>query len=174
MNELEPMLTRWANFYVSMAQAGAALIGLLFVVITIATDRRSNDIAKIRVYLTPTVIYFATVLGISELLTIPSHTRLTAALCICLVGVVGFAYSGSLFVRRGGRMSYYEKHDLIPHAVLPFASFGLLVLGGASLLHGPEHGIAFVAAGILSLLLIGIRNSWAIVVDVVSTRPGGP
>src|SRR5580658_11142544 len=77
MNELEPLLQRWANFYVSMSQASAALIGLLFVVITIVVERRPNDTAKIRVYLTPTVIYFASVLVAAELLIIPNHTRLT-------------------------------------------------------------------------------------------------
>jgi hypothetical protein len=35
MNELE----RWANFYLLMAAAAATLIGLLFVVITLAAER---------------------------------------------------------------------------------------------------------------------------------------
>lgn len=90
MNEAEPLLERWANFYLLMAAAAATLIGLLFVVITLAAERMPlKDTPKIRVYLTPTVVYFASVLAVAALLTFPNHTRLTATLCICLAGVVG-------------------------------------------------------------------------------------
>jgi hypothetical protein len=55
MNELE----RWANFYLLMSAAAATLIGLLFVVITLGAERIVEDgAAKIRMYLTPTVLYF--------------------------------------------------------------------------------------------------------------------
>jgi hypothetical protein len=86
MNELE----RWANFYLLMSSAAATLIGLLFVVITLSADRTMQDgTAKVRMYLTPTGLYFASVLFLAALLTFPNHTRFTVALCICLVGVAG-------------------------------------------------------------------------------------
>ena len=93
-------LEQWANFFVSMSQAGAALIGLLFVVITVAADRRPNDIPKIHVYLTPTVVCFASILGIGELATIPTQTRLSAMACICGVGLLGAIYSVFLCIRQ--------------------------------------------------------------------------
>jgi lysylphosphatidylglycerol synthetase-like protein (DUF2156 family) len=172
MNELEPLLERWANFYLITSAAAATLIGLLFVVITLAAERRLGDTAKIPIYLTPTIVYYASVLGVAALLTFPNHTRLTATLCICLVGVVGLVYSGSFFIGRGVKKSYYERRDLIPYAVFPFAAYGLLVLGGVLLLHDPQRGLTLVAAGMLSLLAVAIRNSWAIAIGVVSTRPG--
>jgi hypothetical protein len=92
MNELE----RWTNFYILMSAASATLIGLLFVVITVAAERGLEGKSKIPVYLTPTVIYFASVLFLAALLTFPNHTQFTATLCICFVGVVGVVYSGSL------------------------------------------------------------------------------
>src|SRR5271157_860688 len=99
MNNLELLLERWANFYLLTSAAAATLIGLLFVVITLAAERRAEEVegaAKIHVYLTPTVMYFASVLNLAALLTFPNHTRLTATLCIWLVGVVGLVYSGFL------------------------------------------------------------------------------
>ena len=173
MNEVDLLLQRWANFYVSMSQASAALIGLLFVVITLVVERRPNDIAKIRIYLTPTVIYFVSILIAAELLIIPNHTRLTTALCICVTGVAGLVYTGSLFVGRGKRKRYYEKEDLMHHAVYPFATYGLLVVGGCLFLYYTHRGLVFAAAGMLCLLTLAIRNSWAVVTDVVSTRPSG-
>jgi hypothetical protein len=128
MNELE----RWANFYLLMSAAAATLLGLMFVVIALAADRRSGDTAKIHIYLTPTVIYFASVLYLAALLTFPNHTRLTASLCTCLGGFAGLVYSGSFFlIARGGEKNYYGLQDWIVYVVVPFAAYGVQVFGGA-------------------------------------------
>ena len=59
MNELQ----RWANFYLLISAAAATLIGLLFAVITFGAERIVEDrTARIRMYLTPTVLDFASVL----------------------------------------------------------------------------------------------------------------
>jgi hypothetical protein len=168
MNELE----RWANFYLLTSAAAATLLGLMFVVITLAAERRRGDAAKIPLYLTPTVIYFASVLFLAALLTFPNHTRLTATLCICLAGVVGLVYSGTSLIGGGDKKNFEELHDRIPYAIVPSAAYGLLVLGGVLFLHAPQRGLTLVAAGMLSLLAVAIRNSWAIAIDVVSTPPG--
>ncbi|HYA86121.1 MAG TPA: hypothetical protein VEI57_03510 [Nitrospirota bacterium] len=170
MNELEPLIERWADFYHLTSKAAAALIGLLFVVITLASERRLDAADKIPIYLTPTVIYFASVLFLAALLTFPNHTRLTATLCICFMGVIGLVYSGFFFIGRSVKKSYYELYDVIPHAVLPFAAYGLLVLGGVLLSHDPQLGLTLVAVGMLLLLVVGIRNSWAIAIGVISTH----
>src|SRR5580658_3479352 len=116
MNELE----RWANFYLLMSAAAATLLGLMFVVITLAAERRSGDTAKIPIYLTPTVSYFASVLYIAAFLTFPNHTRLSASLCTCLVGAAGLVYSGSFLIGQNRKKNYYELQDLIRYAVVPF------------------------------------------------------
>ena len=120
MNEIEPLLERWANFYLLTSAAAATLIGLMFVVVTLVAERRVDvkDTAKIHVYFTPTVVYFASVLGIAALLIFPNHTRLTATLCTCLVGVVGLLYSGTNLIG-GDKKSFVELRDRIPYAVLP-------------------------------------------------------
>jgi hypothetical protein len=46
---------QWANFYVITSAAAAALLGLLFVVITLAAERGLTGKPKIRAYLTPAV-----------------------------------------------------------------------------------------------------------------------
>jgi hypothetical protein len=168
MNELE----RWANFYLLTAAAAAQLIGLLFVVITLGAERRRRgDASRIPIYLTPTVIYFAHVLFLGALLILPNHTRLTATLCICFVSVGCLVYSGSGLIG-GGKKRFIDLRDRIPYAILPFAACGLTVIGGVLFLHAPQRGLTLVAAGMLLLLAVAIRNSWAIAIDVVST-PGG-
>ncbi len=154
-----------------MAGAAGALIGLLFVVITLTSDRGLAT-TKIPIYLTPTVIYFASVLFLAALLSFPNQTRLTATLCICLVGGVGLVYSGSFFVQRSVRKSYYDLHDPIAYAVFPFVAFAVVAWGGALVLFDYPRGLTLVAAGMLLLLAVAIRNSWAIAVGAVSTPPG--
>jgi hypothetical protein len=73
-------LEQWANFYAITSAAAATLLGLLFVVITFAAERRLKYATPhIRIYLTPAVIYFGSVLLMSTLLAVPNQTRLSAS-----------------------------------------------------------------------------------------------
>jgi len=168
MNEL----ARWANLYLLISAAAATLIGLLFVVITLGAERFvQDDPAKIRMYLTPTVLYFATALLLAALLTFPNHSRFSASLCICLVGVAGLVYSGSFLIGWRHKKKYYGLQDRIVYSMLPSAAYGLRIFGGVLFFHNPQRGLTLVAAGMLALLALAIRNSWAIAVDVVSYPP---
>lgn len=163
------VLEQWTNFYVITSAAAATLLGLLFVVITLAADRRRTNTPRIRAYLTPAVIYLSSVLFMSALLTVPNQTRLTAVICICLEGVAGLGYSPSLALRRGAQGAFYEaRSDLFPYVVFPFIAYALMVAGGLLLSSGPQIGLDLVAAAMLVLLGIGIRNSWAIATTIVS------
>jgi hypothetical protein len=171
MRELVPLLARWSNFFVAMMQAAAALIGLLFVVIALGAQQgfeELGDAGKIRVYMTPTVVYFASILILSALLIFPNHTPLTAALCATLSGVGGLIYAGFSLI--GNKKSYEARHDLIVYAIYPFAAYALLLVGGILLIPNARLGFTLVALGMLSLLTISVRNSWAIAIAVV--RPG--
>jgi len=153
-------LEQWANFFVVTSAAAATLLGLLFVVITLAPERGRKDRQSIRIYLTPTVIYFSSVLLMSALLIVPNHTRLSAVTCICLGGITGLGYSGSLAIRRGaGSGSYEQRSDLFPYAVFPSAAYALMVAGGVVSLRRAQIGLDLVAAGMLALLWVAIRNS---------------
>jgi hypothetical protein len=113
----EPGLLQWVNFYLVTSAAAATLIGLLFVVITLAAERGVDDLAKIRMYLTPTVVFFGSVLIVAALLTFPIHTRLTAALCVSLVDVGGLVYSGTNSIR-----GVKGWHDVVNYVLVPFAA----------------------------------------------------
>ena len=161
----------WANFYVITSAAAATLLGLLFVVITLAAERGRKDTANIRIYLTPTVVYFGSVLLASALLTIPNQTRLTAVICICVGGVTGLGYSASLAIKRGaGSASFEERADLFPYAVFPFSAYSLMIAGALLLFRRAPIGLDLVAAGMLVLLGIAIRNSWAIAITILSSQ----
>jgi hypothetical protein len=75
-------LQQWSSFFAITAAASATLLGLLFVVITIAPGIGRQLASKSKVYLTPAVIYLTSVLIMSALLTIPNQTRLSAVIGI--------------------------------------------------------------------------------------------
>jgi hypothetical protein len=164
---LEP----WANFYLVTSTAAATLLGLLFVVIALAAARGRKDRANIRIYLTPAVICFSSVLLMSALLIVPSQTRLSAVICVCLEGIAGLGYCGSLVIRRSaGSASYVQGSDVLAYVVFPFAAYALMVAGGLLLLFRGEIGLDLIAAGMLVLLGIAIRNSWSIAITIVSSQ----
>src|SRR5580658_2511121 len=63
-------LEGWDNFYVILGSAAAALLGLTFVVIALISERRANP-AGLAGYITPTVVHFGTVLGLSCFVSVP-------------------------------------------------------------------------------------------------------
>ena len=81
-------LQQWSSFFSIISAASATLLGLLFVVITIAPGIGRQLASKTKVYLTPEVIYLTSVLIMSALLTVPNQT-LSAVLCICTMGIFG-------------------------------------------------------------------------------------
>src|SRR5690242_320481 len=70
-------LAGWQNFYVIAGAAAGALIGLQFVVMTLITNlpRRNGDAQAGEAFATPTIVHFATVLGLAGVLTAPWDQR---------------------------------------------------------------------------------------------------
>jgi membrane protein CcdC involved in cytochrome C biogenesis len=166
-------LEAWSNLYVVASTAAATLVGLLFVVITLTAERRPHTEAKhIRIYLTPTVIYFASVLLLSGALTFPTQSRLSATLCCCVLGAAGIFYALSLLwgSRRGVRFRW--RGDPWTYSLLPAAAFSLIFAGGAAVYASDAGmGLTLVAVGMLALLAIALRNAWSIAVAVTWPRP---
>jgi hypothetical protein len=173
---MEPLaMEAWGNFYLIMSAAAATLIGLLFVVLTLASDRMpASESNQIRLYLTPSVTQFAFVLVLAAVLMFPTQTRLSAAISCGSVGALGIIYAASVMLdgRRGTALR--ERIDILQYAVLPALGYAALVIGGVAIDKlGDTHGPTIVAAGVLALVALAIRNSWSSAVTVVSTRGAG-
>jgi hypothetical protein len=66
-----PPLEGWDNFYVILGSAAAGLLGLTFVVIALISEARRATAAGTSGYITPTVVHFGTVLGLTCFLSVP-------------------------------------------------------------------------------------------------------
>src|SRR5579863_7992539 len=88
-----PILSAWSSFYVMTGSSAAALVGLMFVVISLVRTREMQTAQDgISTFSTPTVMNFGAVLLISAVLNAPWHTLFYAALSVGLIGFLGVAY----------------------------------------------------------------------------------
>jgi hypothetical protein len=152
----------WESFYVIVAGAAGALIGLQFVVMTLIADRPQLASPEAgAAFATPTIVHFCSALLLSAVLRAPWHAVWPAAALWGVVGIAGLAYT-TVIVRRMRRQTTYQPdvEDWLFYAALPTAGYAVLA---AAALAAPSHersALFAVGAATLVLLFIGIRNSW--------------
>jgi len=157
-----PQLTEWETFYVIVGSSAAALTGLMFVVITLIADleaqRSSGTLAA---FGTPTVVHFCAALIVSAMLSAPWHSLTTVAAALAVCGVWGVTYT-FIVARRARRQNTYQPvfEDWLWHTLLPLAAYAALLLAALVLPRDAERSLFVVAGAVLSLVLIGIHNSW--------------
>ena len=167
MPQQQLQLQQWSSFFSIISGASATLLGLLFVVITISPAIGRKVAAKSKVYLTPAVLYLASVLIMSAVLTIPNQTQLSASICICLLGLSGLVYSSSLLLL--AHDFYFRPFDRLRYAVVPFTAYAVMFSGGLLVLKTVSVSLDVVAAGMAMLLNSAIQNSWSIAISIISS-----
>jgi hypothetical protein len=169
-----PLLARWANFYVMLGSAAAALTGLQFIVIALVAETRQRkfDYAiGIDAFSSPTIAYFSTVLLVSALMCAPWNGLQAVAALIAVCGAAGAGYS-LIVARRAQRVTAYRMvlEDWVWHIALPLAAQATLLAGGLALVRHPSGALFTIAAAALLLLFIGIHNAWDTVTFLVIQR----
>ena len=166
------ILPAWQTFYEIIGSAAGALIGLQFVVIALlANFRRQANSGSIHAFATPTIVHFCWVLSIAAVMTAPWPRMSALAVTLLLLGACGMGYAVIVF-RRTSRQTGYKPvaEDWIWYTILPFGVYAVLTATAVWLwCRGPGSGVKIfvIAAAALSLLLIGIHNSWDSVTHLV-------
>jgi hypothetical protein len=171
MNPLAP----WQNFYVIVGSSAGALIGLQFVVLSLIASRSKSvtDPAAGQAFGTPTIVHFATALGLSGLFSAPWKDMGTVSGVWGLIGFGGIIYAGLVMSRMRRQTAYKpEFEDWLCHAHLPFVAYALLA-GSSLAARAHTYEALFCTAGAsLILLFVGIHNAWdAVTYHVYSARP---
>jgi hypothetical protein len=156
------VLAAWESFYVIVGSSGAALTGLMFVVIALIADsgqRRSTN--EIDAFGTPTIVHFCVALLIAAIVSAPWHTLRSVAVAIGLVGGIGIVY-GAIVFRRARRQTGYQPvfEDWFWYSILPTVAYALFLGAGIALTPAPEAALFVIGAATLILLLVGIHNAW--------------
>src|SRR6266404_2100293 len=94
------MFHGWENFFYLVGSAAGALIGIMFIVITLTADHEPRRVSRgAPVYVTPIVFHFAVVLVVSAISEVPSLASLAVAVLLGASAIAGLAYSVATTIR---------------------------------------------------------------------------
>src|SRR5438045_4188881 len=126
-------LTGWESFYVITGSSAGALTGLMFVVITLVAEARSQSPAHgVAAFTTPTIVHFCVALLVSAILSAPWPTLSNAGLPLGFSGLGGMTYA-AVVIRRMWRLptTVYKPdlEDWLWYAAFPLVGYSTLVVG---------------------------------------------
>jgi len=162
------MLSDWHEFYALLGTAAAALVALLFVAVSIATDVLSTEPESRRntaTYMTPVVFHYANILFLSLIVLIPTQTWESFGIVIAVASIGSFGYS--LFVMmRVHRNSISDLSDRLGYGAVPMLCYATGLISSWLILHEQPAGLNLLAAAALALLLTNIRNAWDLMISL--------
>jgi hypothetical protein len=150
----------WHDFYMLLGTASAALVALLFVAVSIGasflTPERS---VATRTFMSPVVFHFSTLLLLSLIAMVPSHTALSLAIGITIVAIAGLGYTTVVLVGLA-RASISDAADRFGYGFCPLASYLAMLAAADLVISRATLAADILAAALLLLLAVNIRNAW--------------
>jgi hypothetical protein len=159
-------LADWANFYVITGSAAAALTGLTFVVIALASDAGRVNTVGLNTFITPTIVHFGSVLAMAAFMCVPHPTALRLGVGLAAAGIGGLTYTAKITVNVHHNLGKYVAvwEDWLWNAILPCLSYGALCAAAVLVGRRPETALDCAGGASVMLLFIGIHNAWDIAV----------
>jgi hypothetical protein len=166
------MLRDWTNFFEITGAAGAQLIGLMFVVVTLGSGWSAKQSEQaIRAFVTPTLVNFSGMLLEALVVLAPWPSNRPAAFLLGLGGLAGLTYRIRA-IRLKGEADIVELRGLnwIAYNGVPLLANVCLICGGVGLYF--ERAFApFAIAGASTLqLAAGIFGAWDVTLWILSNR----
>ena len=159
------MLSSWNSFYVMTGSSAAALTGLVFIVVTLISEKESaKSDSGMSTYTTPTVVHFSCALLTSAVMSAPFGSLVPISVILGLAGVAGMFYA-VLIARRQAALRIYrpDMEDWTWNVVLPFIGYGALTAGAIALPLSSSGALYLPAAAVALFIAVGIHNAWDVV-----------
>jgi hypothetical protein len=158
----EALLSDWGDFAVVMGAATAALLGLLFVAVSIRVETIAQS-AELRNRSAQTGALLLTGLLVAALLAVPDQRKwaLGAEYFVLAVVVTGVAL---ILDRRAGQQNVSDFGRLLDAHNPTFITCSLLVVAAVILMLGQQDGLYLVVPTLIAVLIGGVVNAWLILV----------
>jgi hypothetical protein len=171
---LRTMFEGWENYYLMIGSAAGALIGLMFVVVTLTAGRDRADVERGKhLYTSPIVWHLGVILTLSGAASIPGIRASIFAIAaggLALLGmVIGVRSAVGIFRNPGAPES--SLFDMFWYGLAPAIVYAGLAGGALGVLRGRPWGTTAVAADLMALLLVSIHAEWDLVTYLA---PGAP
>jgi len=161
VNSPPPALAAWANFYMIVGSAAAALTGLQFVVVAFIADKRAVSRGGLEAFGTPTIVHFCAVLLLTAILSAPWRTEGGLEVALVLASAAGIAYTRVVTWRAIRQKDYAPfLEDWLWHNVFPLGAYAALIVAAVGVGPGSAWSLFTIAAMTLFLLFVGIHNAW--------------
>jgi hypothetical protein len=154
-------LKEWHDFYVLVGTAGATLLALLFVAVSLGagflTEERQS---ATRTFMSPVVVHFTSVFFLAALALFPWHQAKMFAAFIAATALIGAIISTYITVQvvRTDLTNYLE--DYIAYGVLPDIGYLALFAAAVMIYLEKDFGLDALAGALLLLAIVNIRNAW--------------
>jgi hypothetical protein len=161
-------LHEWHEFFFLFGTAGATLVALQFVAVSLGAGFLNAERADAtRTFFSPVVLHFAAVFVVSAIAMIPGHS---AAFIGCLVAVTAAAGLGvSIFATVQLIHNRWTSLlvDRLAYGLLPAAAYAALLVAAYMIAQEEIWAVDVLAGSLLLLLLVNIRNAWDLTLDMV-------
>ncbi|HWU24993.1 MAG TPA: hypothetical protein VN154_01205 [Rhizomicrobium sp.] len=160
-------LAEWRDFYVMIGTAAGVIIGATFIVATLAADMEQK-VLGLRGFITPVAVHLGSVLVGSAILVIPTLTPSAFVVLLGAGGIAGTIYC--VVVARRVSALKLDLDDRIFYIVLPILTYPVMTAAAAMTFGRGMPALETLAAALVILLIIGMRNSWDMATFMI-TRP---
>jgi hypothetical protein len=161
-------LESWHDFFVLVGTAGATLLALLFVAVSLGAGFLSDSRAgATRAFFSPVVIHFSAVFFLSAVALVPGHRTMFFVVVIGACALTGLAVSlfATIQLLRHNWTNYKEDH--VAYGLLPTVSYAALLVAADLIWAGNEFAVDVLAGALLVLLLVNVRNAWDLTLSMV-------
>ncbi len=166
--DFEHALHEWHEFFFLFGTAGATLVALLFVAVSLGTGFLTAERADAtRTFFSPVVIHFTAVFVVSSIALVPGHHAPFFAGLIALCGLVGLAVScwatAQLIHNRWSEL----LEDRLAYGVLPALAYAVMLAAAYMIFTERNGALETLGGSLLLILLVNIRNAWDLTLDMV-------
>lgn len=161
------MFTDWENYYLMIGSAAGALIGLMFIVITLTAGRERDQTERGKhLYTSPIVWHLAIVMLLSGGAAAPTMTpKLFGAVSggVALLGI-GWSVRSAVGIRHDQMTGPKDSlFDMWWYGIIPGVVYVGLAAAAVMMLAGSAWAESAIAADLMALLLVSIHAEWDLV-----------
>jgi hypothetical protein len=159
-------MQEWRDFYAFSGTAAATLMGLMFVVVSLAGRVLATEegARAARAFHAPSVVFFTTVIVVAMVMLIPHAVSAALGILLGVIATGGIIYLISTGVFTIWRTFELGFEDLMWYVALPYLSYATIGVAAVGIWKADPFGFYAAASAMVLLLLIGIRNAWDLVV----------
>jgi hypothetical protein len=167
MSTFAQTVTQWHDFYIMVGTAGATLVGLLFIGLTLNIELiRRADFADLRTLAALTFNSFFYAIVFAVIFLIPDQVPIGLGLPLLAIG--GLGWLNVMFQYRRTRKSHraWGRSTVTNRFFIPSVALLAVIVIAVSVMAGSTSGFYWLVPAMILLLASGSRNAWDLLIGL--------